>query len=378
MSLAASVQRDRLLVTAGAGGVGKTTVAAALAVRAAIAGRRVAVLTIDPARRLADALGLSTLTGELRRVEPDHFALAGLEAGTGELWAMMLDTKTTGDQLVRRFAPDPAAAAAILNNTYYRLFSTSLAGAQEYMAIEQVRALTLEGGFDLVVLDTPPAVQALDFLDAPDRLLGALDSRAVQLLRRSQGNGAKAGVVGRGRSLLMRSLNRLTGGGFLEDLATFLGLFASILDALRDASRELHQLLRDDGTHFLLVTTPTRTNIDDAAHFRHELGARGFPFSAFVCNRVHPQLPEIELDDASLLEALAVTGAGALPEDRQRSLIERMRIGLDAHQRMAARDNRAIERLVQVGGARPEVVPLFPHDVCDLAGLDRVGRCLTG
>lgn len=378
MSLLAQVKTDRLLLTAGAGGVGKTTVAAALGVRAAQEGRRVAVLTIDPARRLADALGLEALTGELRRVEAARFADAGLDPGAGELWAMMLDTKTTGDQMVRRFAPDAASAQAILDNVYYRFFSNSMAGAQEYMAIEQVRALVQEGGFDLVVLDTPPAVHALDFLDAPDRLLAALDSRAVQLLRRAQQSDGSGGLLGRGRSLVMRSLNRLTGGNFLEELGDFLGLFASILEALREASHALHHLLRADGTRFLLVTTPTRTNIDDAAHFRHELGTRGFPFGAFVCNRVHPRLPEVNADLDALVASMSLTGAADLPVERQRALVERMLVGLKSHQQMAERDHRAIERLVRVGEARPEVVPMFPRDVCDLAGLDRVGRCLTG
>ncbi len=378
MSLTNSVKNDRLLLTAGGGGVGKTTVAAALGVRAAQEGRRVAVLTIDPARRLADALGLEALTGELRRVDAARFEEVGLDAGSGELWAMMLDTKTTGDQMVRRFAPDAASALAILDNRYYRFFSNSMAGAQEYMAIEQVRALVQEGDFDLVVLDTPPAVHALDFLDAPDRLLAALDSRAVQLLRRAQQTDGSGGLLGRGRSLVMRSLNRLTGGNFLEELGDFLGLFASILDALREASHSLHHLLRADGTRFLLVTTPTRTNIDDAAHFRHELRTRGFPFGAFVCNRVHPRLPEVADDLDALVAAFADTSAAGVPPNRQRALVERMLVGLKSHQRMADRDHWAIERLIQMGGARPEVVPLFPRDVCDLAGLDQVGRCLTG
>ncbi len=363
-----------MIVTAGAGGVGKTTVAAAIAAHAAAEGRRAAVLTIDPARRLADALGLQALTGELRRVDPVHFRAAGLGDG-GELWAMMLDTRTTGDQLVKRYAPDPQAAQAILDNAYYRFFSTSLAGAQEYMAIEQVRSLVGRGGFDLVVLDTPPAVHALDFLDAPDRLLGALDSKAVQLLRRRE-DAKEQGLVGKAGGLLFRSLSRLTGGGFLEDLATFLGLFASILDALRDASRELHSLLRAPTSQFLLVATPTRTNIDDAAHFRHELTRRGLPFGGFVCNRVHAPLPAVTSDRASLVRALAGTPAAPLSVERRGALVDRMLGGLADHHQMADRDANAIARLAHIGEAEPSVVPLFPRDVHDLAALDLVARHL--
>lgn len=188
------MQRD-LLVTAGAGGVGKTTTAAALALQAALAGRRVAVLTIDPARRLAQALGLDSFSGSLRPVSAEHFAAAGLRP-KGELWAMMLDTASTGDAMVRRFAPDERASEAILANRYYQHFSTALAGVQEYMAVEQVRTLALEGRFDLVLLDTPPAVHALEFLEAPGRLIDALDSSAMQLLLKSSPQ-APAGVASR-------------------------------------------------------------------------------------------------------------------------------------------------------------------------------------
>ncbi len=363
---------ERLLVTAGAGGVGKTTVAASLAVGAALAGRRVAVLTIDPARRLADALGLGQLTGELRRVDSALFERAGLTA-RGELWAMMLDVHTTSDQMVRRFAPDAETAKAILENKYYRYFSTSLSGSQEYMAIEQVRTLADDGRFDLIVLDTPPAADALEFLDAPDRLIEALDSKAVQMLQNGRGGGFGARLLGRGRDLIIRSLNTLTGGQFLEELVEFISVFGSILDALKTASEAVHALLRAPTSRFLLVTTPTASNVDEALHFQTTLAERGLPFGGFIANRVHvayPEVPEI------LLPELARTLALEAPLAARQALVERLHCALKAHNRVADRDGAALERLAAAGGHPPGVVPLFPLDVRDLAGLARVAEHL--
>ncbi len=377
MTAAELVAAKRLIVTCGAGGVGKTTMAAAVALQAALQGRRVAVLTIDPARRLANSLGLDALTGELRQVSPEHFGAVRL-APKGELWAMMLDTKTTGDQMVRRFAPDAEAAEAILKNEWYRFFSTSLAGSQEYMAVEEVRALVSERGFDLVVLDTPPAVNALDFLDAPERLVTALDSKAVQLLvkNRNEPDSVGSKLMSAGRGVLLRSLSRLTGGGFLDELANFLGLFGSIIEAMKAAGEELHTLLRAEQTTFLLVTTPTRSNIDDAAHFRHELRARNFPFGGFVCNRVHEPYPSVDDAPEALLPGFRGTPLEATDPAEQLDLVQRMLQGLRSHNRMADRDREAVARLTRIAGDAPHIVPLFARDVRDLAGLDAVGRCL--
>lgn len=373
------VADERLLVTAGAGGVGKTTIAASLAVGAALAGRRVAVLTIDPARRLADALGLGQLTGELRRVDPAlleraaRTTRAASEGTRGELWAMMLDVHTTSDQMVRRFAPDAETARTILENKYYRYFSTSLSGSQEYMAIEQVRTLAADGRFDLIVLDTPPAADALEFLDAPDRLIEALDSKAVQMLQNGRSGGFGARLLGRGRDLIMRSLNTLTGGQFLEELIEFMAVFGSILDALKTASEAVHHLLRAPTSRFLLVTTPTASNVEEALHFQTTLAERGLPFGGFIANRVHvayPEVPEILLPD------LAKTLALEAPLAARQALVERLHSALRAHNRMAERDGAALERLAEAGGHPPGVVPLFPLDVRDLAGLARVAAHL--
>lgn len=375
------LRRSRLLVTAGSGGVGKTTTAAAMGVRAATLGLRAAVLTIDPARRLADALGLGALTGTLRRVEPAHFARAGLDA-EGELWAMMLDVKTTGDQMVRRFAPDREAAQAILQNTYYQYFSTSLAGAQEYMAIEQVRALVEEGDFDLVVLDTPPAAHAIDFLDAPDRLLSGLESRPVQMLRVGErdSDGLAARLARSGRGLVLKGLNKLTGGPFIEELTRFLAVFGSILEALRTSGEAVKARMRAEDTRFFLVTSPTRSNVDEAMKFRGQLADRGFPLGGVILNRAHAPIEPVADDAetrAALDAALVDAGLGDRPAERRAALLDRLYATLARHDRLAVADAEAARMLADATGRQPWRIPLFAHEIRDLADLDRVARRLT-
>lgn len=369
------LRRARLLVTAGSGGVGKTTTAAAMAVRAATLGRRAAVLTIDPARRLADALGLGALTGELRRVEAGHFTRCGLSA-QGELWAMMLDVKTTGDQMVRRFAPDPQTARAILDNTYYRYFSTSLAGAQEYVAIEQVRTLIDEGGFDLVVLDTPPAAHAIDFLDAPDRLVSGLSSKAVQMVRSAESDDSFGARLTRGgRGLILRGLNKLTGGPFIEELTRFLGVFGSIIDALKVSGEAVKARLRADDTRFFLVTSPTRSNLEEAMSFRGQLAERGFPLGGVILNRAHVALEPV-VDDTETRRAmgdgLAAAGLADLAPEARDRLLDGLYASLARHNGLADSDVAAASVLERATGRRPWRIPLFAHEIRDLGDLNRV------
>lgn len=371
------LREARLVVAAGTGGVGKTTTAAALALEAATLGRRTAVLTIDPARRLAQALGLDGLGGVAQRVEPARIAAAGLRP-TAELSAMMLDARTTADDMVRRYAPDAAAAVRILENPYYRAFSTSLAGAQEYMAVEQVADLLHSGRYDLVVLDTPPAAHALDFLDAPERLLGALDTRAVNWLYRPRGTpkdtGYGARLLGTGRRMVFKSLNKLTGGPFFEDLAVFLQAFSALFEGFRKSSRAVRALLRAESTRFLVVTAPYPATVREAIAFRAQLLERGFPFGGFVCNRVH--LPRPAAEARALGPALLAAGVreglvGPVSRDLARLLAE--------HSGMAERDAVALRDLAEICAGHTgalHVVPLLPEDVHDLAGLARIGGWL--
>jgi anion-transporting ArsA/GET3 family ATPase len=368
---------NRLLITAGSGGVGKTTMAAALAVRAALQGHRVAVLTIDPARRLANALGLPAMSSRLQRVPPSVFHRAGLN-DAGEMWAMMLDTKSTGDQMVQRFAPDAKTAGDILKNRYYEYFSTSLAGTQEYMAVEQVRALVLEGGFDLVVLDTPPAVNALNFLDAPERLLEGLESPPMQMLRNDGGGGLMTRLANRGKGLVLRGFNKLTGGPFLAELTEFLTVFGSILDALKTASEAVHALLRAPSTQFLLVTTPARSNVDEALRFRRELATRGLTFGGFFLNRVHQALPSVTAKAETIAAALAESPFRDDPLALRLDVAGALLAGLQAHNRLARMDRSVVERLALVDGATIFQIPLHTGEIRDIDGLAAVARSVTG
>ena len=371
------LREARLIVTAGTGGVGKTTTAAALALQGALAGRRTAVLTIDPARRLANALGLDAFTGRAQRVSPELFAAAGL-APRAELSAMMLDMRAAADEMVRRYAPDADAARRILENPYYQAFSTSLAGTQEYMAVEQVADLLRSGDYDLVVLDTPPAAHALDFLDAPERLLSALDNRAINWLYRpreasTRDPGYGARLLGKGRQMVFRSLNKLTGGPFFEDLGIFLQAFSSLFEQFRISSRAVQALLRGEGTHFLVVTAPYPATVREAINFRAQLVERGLPFGGFLCNRVHLPMPGASAHALRApLEAAGVAGPTVLP------LAEDLATLLDDHNQMAERDALSIADLDEVAGGALHIIPLLPEDVHDLRGLAQVGEWLLG
>ena len=369
-NLTHALKTCRLLVTAGSGGVGKTTLAAALAIRGAELGRRVAVLTIDPARRLAQALGITEFSDELHQIDlgPDC---------PGQLSAMMLDTKKTGDAMVRRFAKDAQAAEAILNNRYYGYFSTSLAGSLEYMAIEQVRLLIEESGFDLIVLDTPPASHALDFIDAPERLVDGLERIPLKIIGASGGQGIAGRLANQGRNIVLRGLNRLTGGPFLKDLAEFLGQFHGILDALKTAGQQVQVLLRDSRTQFVLVTTPTIGRVDEVIAFRSDLRRRNLPLGGFLVNRVHTQLPaamEETYTDETLLTVCEETPLASMEIGEMKEMLHGLRQALNEHNRLAIRDTDVCRRLSEAAQSAPIIAPRLPGGVTDVDALRRIAN----
>jgi anion-transporting ArsA/GET3 family ATPase len=251
--VAAWLDGRRVCVVAGAGGVGKTTTAAALAAGMAARGLRVAVVTIDPAQRLADALGLDALAGAPQRVAPERFADAGLPLGDGELWAMTLDVRSTFDDLIARLAPDARTREQILANRIYRELSGAIAGSQEFSAVAKLDELAREGGFDLLVLDTPPSRNALDFLDAPERLTQFFEGRALRALLRPTGGAMR--LLGRGSSLLLGLLGRVTGAALLHDLSDFFVLLGGLVGGFRARAAQVELLLRDPATTFVLVSS---------------------------------------------------------------------------------------------------------------------------
>src|SRR5918993_1220543 len=287
MSVADRLDGKRVVICAGSGGVGKTTTSAALAMGLAAEGKRVAVITIDPAKRLADSLGLEDLDNEPRLVDRTRFEGHGLEM-QGELWAMMLDTKRTFDELIGRLAPDAKTRDEVLANRIYQELSSAVAGSQEFTAIAKLYDLNRSGEYDVLVLDTPPSRNALDFLDAPDRLTGFLEGRALRVFLAPTGLAAR--VMGRGTSVVFSVLRRVTGVDLLEDLSVFFRALGGLIDGFRERASGVKKLLSDPATTFLIVTSPEREPVDEAIFFRGKLREAGMPFGGLIVNRVQLDL----------------------------------------------------------------------------------------
>ncbi|MFE5814090.1 ArsA family ATPase [Streptomyces sp. NPDC056479] len=272
--------KTRIVVCCGSGGVGKTTTAAALGLRAAERGRKVVVLTIDPARRLAQSMGIDSLDNTPRRVK-------GVE-GDGELHAMMLDMKRTFDEIVEAHA-DPERAAAILGNPFYQSLSAGFAGTQEYMAMEKLGQLRAKDEWDLIVVDTPPSRSALDFLDAPKRLGSFLDGKLIRVLLAPAKVGGRAGMkfLNVGMSMMTGALGKLLGGQLLKDVQTFVAAMDSMFGGFRTRADATYKLLQAPGTAFLVVAAPERDALREAAYFVERLAAEDMPFAGLVLNRVH-------------------------------------------------------------------------------------------
>ncbi|GAA3224745.1 hypothetical protein GCM10020256_33780 [Streptomyces thermocoprophilus] len=272
----------RIVVCCGSGGVGKTTTAAALGLRAAERGRKVVVLTIDPARRLAQSMGIDSLDNVPRRVK-------GIDdTAGGELHAMMLDMKRTFDEIVEAHA-DPERAAAILSNPFYQSLSAGFAGTQEYMAMEKLGQLRARDEWDLIVVDTPPSRSALDFLDAPKRLGSFLDGRLIRLLTAPAKLGGRAGMkfLNVGMSMMTGTLGKLLGGQLLKDVQTFVAAMDTTFGGFRTRADATYKLLQAPGTAFLVVAAPERDALREAAYFVERLAAERMPLAGLVLNRVH-------------------------------------------------------------------------------------------
>jgi len=361
------LEGKRVCICAGSGGVGKTTSSAAIAAGMAAQGKKVAVLTIDPAKRLADSLGLPELGNEERQVDPKLFAEAGVDDEGGELWAMMLDAKATFDELVRRHAPDAETRDRILSNRIYQQLSNALAGSQEYMAMEKLFELYAEDRYDLLVLDTPPSRNALDFLEAPRRLMQFIEGRALQVFMKPTGLGMK--VFGRGTSMMFSVLRRVTGVEVLEDLSEFFQAFSGMVGGFRERAKRVSELLANPDTCFLVVCAPQGEPITEAVYFHRKLVEAQLPFGGVIVNKVHyeSELPAYEEG----LERELVDAVG--DEDLARRVIS----NFDDYRALAARDQRNIERLTTEMRARLVIqVPYLDADVHDLEGLMRINEYL--
>jgi anion-transporting ArsA/GET3 family ATPase len=365
MSVAELLADRRVCVCGGSGGVGKTTTSAAIALGMAARGSKVAVVTIDPAKRLANALGLEELDNEPRRVEPERLVAGGLEV-TGELWAMMLDPKRTFDELIERIAPDPERAAEIKRNRVYRELSTAVSGSQEFTAIAKLYDLDREGDFDLLVLDTPPSRNALDFLDAPGRLTSFLEGSALKAFLRPTGLGMR--VLGRGAAPLLSALRRVTGVELISDLSAFFALLGDMTEDFSARAKQVEKMLRSPTTGFLLVTSAQHAPIDEAIWLRRRLEENGLAFAGVIVNRFHHDL----LGDTDPSRF-----AGELAGGLQPGLAARVAENLGDYHLLARRDELGLARLAAELGDLPLIaVPQLDDDVHDVAGLLRVHRYL--
>jgi anion-transporting ArsA/GET3 family ATPase len=348
----ALLHHKKILLCLGGGGVGKTTVSAALALAAALRGRKVALLTIDPARRLKDALGMPDLAAEPTRVAIDQLG------GSGELTAMVLDAKRTFDQLVARFAPSLEAAERILDNRLYQYVSGALAGSQEYMALEKLYEIATADAYDLLIVDTPPTHHALDFLDAPRRMIDLLGSQALAFLRRPSlallGVGSR--IVQAALEAILRALERFTGMKLLAEVADFIGGFEGMVEGFQSRADAVRRLLRDADTAAVLVTSAEPLTVEETIDFYRELDRAGLCVSGVVMNRTVPE---------SLIGRQR-RRANAIPPEIRRKLRDARR-ELEA---LADRDRRMAANLRAVAYGVPiAMVPAFARDVASLESL---------
>jgi anion-transporting ArsA/GET3 family ATPase len=365
-SIADIVDGKRVVICAGSGGVGKTTTSAAIAAGLAARGLRVAVLTIDPAKRLADSLGLAELGNVERQVSPELFRQAGVEPGDGELWAMMLDSKATFDDVVAKHAPDDETRDAVLGNRIYKELSSALAGSQEYMAMEKLYEIWSEDRYDVLVLDTPPSRNALDFLEAPNRLLQFIEGRSLQVFLAPTGFAAK--VAGRGTSMMFSILRRITGVDLLQDLSEFFGSFSGMVGGFKERATKVNELLSDERSTFLVVCGPQTETISEANYFRGKLRELELPFGGAVVNRVREAGGV--LDSAGLAELQSLLGE---------ELGDRVAAKYEDYRLLAERDRRNIDALASELGTTGVVeVPDLDHDVHDLESLLELNQHLFG
>jgi anion-transporting ArsA/GET3 family ATPase len=346
-----------IIVTAGSGGVGKTTTAAVLALEGARAGRRAVVVTIDPAKRLADALGLEGLSNKPSKIEGDW---------PGELWAMMLDTKSTFDDLVATHSTDPKQAERILGNRFYKNISGALSGTQEYMAMEKLYELHVANKFDLVVVDTPPTRHALDFLNAPRRLTRFLDHRLYRILMAPTRGLMKAANVA--TQAFVRTLSKVVGAEVLEDAITFFTAFSGMEEGFKNRANIVFELLASPRTAFVLVASPRRDTVVEADFFARRLAESGIEVRALIVNRMHPRfgdgLAEASRERARTLEGTDLGGLYA---------------NLADFRLVASREEEHLAGLADRVAPAPVIrVPFLRTDVHDLDGLSEVGSHLFG
>ncbi|MEN8182942.1 MAG: ArsA-related P-loop ATPase [Myxococcota bacterium] len=382
-----AILERRIAVCVGSGGVGKTTLAAAIGLAAARRGRRAVVVTIDPARRLADSLGVGALDNEPRPIPREILERLGVPEN-GSLCAMMLDMKRTFDDLVQRFAPDTDTRERILRNPIYQHVSDALAGSAEYSAMEKVFEISEREEFELVVLDTPPSQHALDFLEAPERLLEFLDSRLVHVLVHPALAAGRFGVrlFQRGTRRILGLIERVTGIGFLEDISEFLLAFEGMSEGFAERARRVREVLLGPEAAFVLAAAPAGESVAHARAFLDRLESTHVPLAGIVLNRIHlwpsggappdeiPEGGDEGLARSALSEALARDGGEGFPSEEAARAALATVCGYAALVRRDARSMASLEERARQLGCFWRLVPELPRDVHDLEGLARVAE----
>ncbi len=374
MPLSDIIDQSRTLIVLGAGGVGKTSLSAALALQGAMRGRKVLCLTIDPAKRLANSMGLDALSDSPCLISEALLTKHGLSC-QGELYAMILDKKQTFDDLIRKYTSDPDKLARIFNNRLYQYIANSLAGTQEYMAMEKLYAIQQEGDYDLVVVDTPPSSEVFGFLDAPDILIDAIDSPATRWLIQALGRSGSFsfGLVSKGAATVLKGLSWLTGAEFMSEISEFITELNALFGGFRQRAMRVRETLREWHVSYLVVTSTSPPALVELDATLGELKERQLSVNAVVFNRVQPNPGSCpELTDADLVTLFPAY-------EHSTTLLSKMKQAYQEEQIRAMNDRTLIEqfRRQEEGDSMLHLeVPLMAQDVHDLGGLAMLGEAL--
>ncbi len=381
LDLEGLLQGKKIVICCGSGGVGKTTVSAALGVQAALLGKKVLTLTVDPAKRLADSLGLSELGNQEARVPEEKFLRHGKNP-KGSLHAMMLDTKRTFDELIERYAPNEDVARNIMHNQFYQHLSSAMTGSHEYLAMEKLYQIHLEGRYDLIVLDTPPTKHALDFLEAPNRVRAFFDRSISQWFLKpylTMGR-LSLNLFNRTAGTVLRLVERFTGAEFLHDVSEFVTGLADSFDIFRSRAEEVMHVLRGAQTTFLLVTATDRSALEEAAYFYDRIQEASLPFGGIIANRFHtfpgpeaaghlsaegspPPTGRLPWMRTSPTSARSGDSPPRWPDDSWKTV--------DRYRRLAQRDQSVLQEFARRSPGEVPIltVPAFDEDVFDIDGL---------
>lgn len=367
------IDGSHILICCGSGGVGKTTTAAVLALEGARRGRSAMVVTIDPARRLANALGLESLSNEAHEIDRSLWDPEGTAPPTGRLFALMLDTKSTFDHLVNKYAGSPEQAEEILRNRFYKNVSGFLSGTQEYMAMEKLHELHEEGGYDLIVIDTPPTRNALDFLDAPRRLTRMLENRIFRLLMMPTRLYLRAATFA--VQTFLRTVSKVVGSEVIDDIVTFFRTFEGMEEGFRQRAHTVDKLLNDSKTSFILITSPRRDALEEGLYFTKRLAENNIGIDGLIVNRIHPRFGEERPEglDARAATLVAMNGDSDGPGARLATLYR----NLADFEEVGDRERSQLSGLQDsIGSAKIASVPFLSVDVCDFSGLDAIAEVI--